>query len=818
MRKNLGFTLIEVILVLALLGSATAIAAPNVIDVLDDSKDRADTAQMDFLLNAFQLQQGAYYETHHGEYDMMNPNTTPEQALNAFLKDALTDPDSDVYIADVKRVKTDQIPTAGNMIFKGVASETQIWIECDHPDNASSIKLRIPGKETIDYVYSEGQPERSTWMIIGDDDRLRAEYIQAMMHMSKDQAKKELLKKENGKQFYRYRTTFRIEHQAESDPQVGDGEFWKLFTHNQVSGTQKIGLDPSALSGGEIEYRYRYVQGNHWRGDPYYYKKLMDREVLNVSMGHTKEEAIIEFRNKKDGSGYVKYGVQVMHSKDLPIVPNPAENDASSGWIQTGSSHWFYYEMLAGDATGDGGSSGQGQTGEFTYHTGMIFNYVNENNYDFLSIEQNQSGQMVLRSYRVQGGSASGYKTEKVLSDFQFNETYTMDLRVEKGKAIVNLSGGLLEADAEFSIGNDLHPAIGYYMGEDTDLKGKLASSNDESELPLVQYEAGKSEGPRFIMASMPDFYPYESETTPPQPEKLEPPVLERLGTTHLTINPVEFRISTASDTPQTMVLTMPDGSVEHIDARTKTFSVDQTGTIEAFAEGGGKKSKETAIEVDNIIPPFTEIEGIYRQGYWRTDFELSNYNAVLREMETYQKRETLRLILETGGKKIVIKDASFTLWNSEFDADDFSIYVESVFGEILSPLAKIAQPKPPEIQLEPSDYRGYAWVTMTSQAGETITYRLLDESQSPLTTWEAYYGSFVEIFSYIEARTQNASGVYSESVICENPYSQAIVSPPTITPLSDGSVWVESEGEPQSGITAAEDGTIHIVVEKPSI
>ena len=801
MRKNWGFTLIEVILVLALLGSATAIAAPNVIDVLDDSKDKADTAQMDFLLNAFQLQQDAFFDTHESAYDMLNPNTTPEDALNAFLKDALTNPDSDVYISDVKRLKTGETPTADDWLFKAVTTDTQIWIACEHPHNESSIKLRIPNTETIDYTYLEGQPETGTWMIIGDDDRLRAEYIRSLMHMSKDQAKKEFIKNDKGKKYYRYRTSFMIEHQPRESSQAAGGDFWKLFTHQQVSGTQKIGLDLDAFAGDEdIEYRYRYIQGHKWKGDPFNYEDLDDDlETLNVAMGHTKEEAIVEFRYEDEGHGssdYAKYGVQVFHKKDIAGTPNPSNNDASSGWIQTGANHWFYYELLEGGAQGSGGSSsGGGESGGFSYHTGMIFNYVNDNNYDFLSLEENQSGKMVLRSYRVQGGFVSGYKTEKVLTNFQFNKSYTMDLRIEKGKAIVNLSDGVLEDNTKFTIGNDLHPGIGYYMGEEEVLNGRKAISDYESDRPLIQYEEGIEEGPRLLILAMPDFYPYDSETEPekPQAQKPEAPKLERIGTANLTINPVAFRLSTDTEGSFTMTVELPEGTNESTHQKSLDFSVDRSGKLLAYVEANGKRSDKVFLDLDNIIPPFSEIEGNYRKGYWETEFDLTNYEAVIREMEPYQKRESLHLILETRGKKYEIPSASFTMRNYSLDLDDFGIYVESEYGEILSPTAKIAQPQPPEIQLNPSSYPGYAAVTITAQNNETIEYRFLNESQAPLGQWKKYKGSFVETFAYIEARVQTSSGVISESTIEKNPYEATTIPPPEITPLENGNVSVES-------------------------
>ncbi len=795
-----------------------ALAAPQFTAVFDHSKDQADIAQMDLLMAAFQLEQAPYYETHDGTYDLLRTNNLrvlkngkgevvgteviPEKAvetLQTFLDD-VTDSNRSVYMEDAVCVTTGLRKGKTGSVFRArLETDQKLKIVCEADGNESSIRLLIPKTDTISYVYSEDEPEEGTWMVIGDDDRLRAEYVHSMMHMSTEEAKKTLLKKDKGKEFYQYRTEFLIQHQEQDKSQIGWGDFWKLFTHKNVDGPQNIGLNPDYLKNGDIEYRYRWLQNKKkrkWVGDPYDYEQLNTMETINVAMGHTKEAAVVEFRNNDNGKiDYAKYSVQIFQRKDIWGTPDAGNNDANSGWIHTGANHWLYYELLAGSGdVGSGGSGGSENADEFTYHTGMTFNYVNENNYDFLSFEKNRSGEMVLRSYRIQGGSASGYKTEKVLSGFQFNQPYTMDLRIEKGKAIVNLSGGILEEDAVFSIGNDLHPAIGYYMGEEADLGRRPALSDYDQTLPLVTYEEGKAEGPRLVLRALPDFHTSEMEhpVTPPK-EAPEPPVIERVGPETLTINPVEFRISTKEKENFTIKLKLPDGSSRELFARSQTFMADCSGKMEAYVEVKGKKSEKINVDVSNIIPPFAEIEGSYKKGSQWTDFVLTNYEDVWAAMKPYQRQETLYVILESKGEKYEVPGPNFYMWNSDLDLNDLVIYVESEYGEVLSPKAKIAQPKVPEIEFYPSGYWGYAQVTLSTQSSDGIYYRFLDEDQDPIGNWKTYTGSFEESFAYIETYSENDAGAQSEAIIKQNPYYNAVIPPPTITPLARGEVMIES-------------------------
>ena len=816
-----GFTLIELILVLGLLATMGAMAAPQFMAVLDNGKNEADIAQMDQLMVAFQLQQVPFFETHDDEFDLLKPDniTTVDdgngnlttkvdlnqavQTLQDFL-DATIDPNHEVYMKDLKCLNTDRISGESGMIFRAaLTSGNALKIVCEADQNESSIVLSIPKTDTIAYEYTDGKPAEGTWMVIGDDDRLRAEYVDAMMHISPGEAKQRFIQTDKGNKFYRYRTTFILNHQQdEEQPQVESSEFWKLFTHQALSGTQKIGLDLDAwLEGGGVKYRYRYVQGKKWKGKPYKYKELGDEtEILNIAQGHTKEEAVIEFSTDgfENDSRYSMYGMQVYQKNKLPTTPTPELNDENSGWIQTGKNHWFYYELLAGDPSSGGGgtSSGFGGTVDFPYHAGAIFNYVNENNYDLLSIEKNGEDQIVMRSYRIQGGSASNYLTEQVLVGFEFNKAYTLDIRVEKRKAIVNLSEGLLEENTVFvTSSNDLHPAIGFYVNEETNLGNDSAIANANSVLPLVHYESDSIKGPTFQLMAMPEFYPYQSSPmNPEEQEKPDSPSLRRVGIETLTINPVVFQISTDIEKDYVMTLRLPNGTTQTITSRTKEFSVSQSGTMEAFVEVNGVKSDTVQIVIDNIIDPFTEIEGTYTTGSKETSFQLNNFDEVIQVMEPYQKREKLKLIMETKGKKTEIKKEEFTIKNKELDMDDFVIFVESEYGEVLSPRVEVAQPVPPVVTVSQAAQYGVAQVTMTTETSDAIYYRLLDEDQKPTSNWISYNDLFEARFAYVEAVTRTQSGTESESVVVENSFANSVVQAPTFEPDENGDVWVRSE------------------------
>jgi prepilin-type N-terminal cleavage/methylation domain-containing protein len=185
LKKKLGFTLIEVLIVLALLGSAIALAVPNFMDALDGSKDKADAAQMDFLLNGFQSRQAPFYDSHTNLYDMLNPayanadgTQDAEQALNLYLDDVL-DPSSEVYIEGVQCVTREQAKmNDGTSVFKAESNNGKLWISCKLDNNRSNAEIRIPEIQSEDDEYSAGANIRwgDSLLYIGDFENLEARF------------------------------------------------------------------------------------------------------------------------------------------------------------------------------------------------------------------------------------------------------------------------------------------------------------------------------------------------------------------------------------------------------------------------------------------------------------------------------------------------------------------------------------------------------------------------------------------------------------------------------------------------------------------
>lgn len=198
-KERLGFTLIEILVVLALLGSATALAAPNVMAALDGSEDKADAAQMDYLLASFQMNQAPFNDEHTSQYDLLKPDnveytkdadgniTNVEikvgaavETLNLFLQDAMLDATSDVYIEGVQCVTTEKSSKGGKPIFQAEESNGMLYIVCMSGDgNRSNAEIRIPGIDHISYNYSAGEQIRwgDSLLYIGDYENLESRFV-----------------------------------------------------------------------------------------------------------------------------------------------------------------------------------------------------------------------------------------------------------------------------------------------------------------------------------------------------------------------------------------------------------------------------------------------------------------------------------------------------------------------------------------------------------------------------------------------------------------------------------------------------------------
>lgn len=104
LRKNVfGFTLMEVIVVIAILGAMTALALPRFTGVLENSQKKTDEANIRIVESAIELYQaekgvipakvttfdGLVTELHDAEY-LKNTVIKPESSGNKFIYDSGT--------------------------------------------------------------------------------------------------------------------------------------------------------------------------------------------------------------------------------------------------------------------------------------------------------------------------------------------------------------------------------------------------------------------------------------------------------------------------------------------------------------------------------------------------------------------------------------------------------------------------------------------------------------------------------------------------------------------------------------------------------
>ncbi len=552
MKTKQGFTLIEMILVMGLVLTLGAMAAPQFTDVFDKSKDKADIAQMDQILAAFQMQQGMVFDNHAGDYDMANPkfidyqtddegnrtaalqSEAAEKALNIFLMDVLTSPGSAVYMEGVKSARDGKMPTKDDLIYKVAASSTHVWLIHKvpfGPDLESNVKVRIPGVKVVEYEYSEGDPVNGTWHIVGDDDRLRADYVEDYLKKDEKRAKQlnEKLKKNLP---YKYKTKFRIDTIMEEDlitRDLGENivfqEDWIIWAPSDFAGIAHDGMKKGPVPD---DIKIEYFFNSSWN-------TLGDQAVqLHLPPGQNAE--LIVFR-------FIKIGEKTLERKykiDTVKYTNNTQ-DMNEGFIQCmekNKNHYFHYKHEGQDQYLEGSGSGSEPITEKImkpafFYTGFILN-INQTDhekkdkdykqYDFLAFHYNEDiEQTELIYYKANGnGNANPIEQDRVaLEEFQYNHAYTMELEVTKEKSLyVTLyddSKTLLSHFQMKTDNNTLRPAIGFYMNQSVKIEeDQTAEAEKGGKLPLVSYTNGGVEGPRFIILKMPEFYPYDSSCSQP--------------------------------------------------------------------------------------------------------------------------------------------------------------------------------------------------------------------------------------------------------------------------------------------------------------
>ncbi|BES66686.1 hypothetical protein SANA_31250 [Gottschalkiaceae bacterium SANA] len=593
-KRTWGFTLIELILVLGLVTTLGALAAPQFTDVFDHSKDQADIAQMDQLLVAFQLEQAPFYEGHDGKYDMLKDENVkykwkngeivdtivkPAKArltLQAFLNNVVK-PGSDVYMEGAKCVKTEKTHVIKNgkqrSVFEAKLTKknTCLKIICRADKNESSIELPLPGlNKPIDDVYSDGEMVNGTWMIIGDDDRLRADYVEDYLKKD-DKTKKKLDEKLKKDKTYKFKTAFRIETEMDKEPEeiIQTEVFcfdpdWIAWLPNNTGGTAHDMIIKTKLAKDEkikvyVEYDGPGNGANNISG---YLNYGTGGIRLLVPPSGKDFNMRLEFTNQDQETFDRYYDLDVIKTKDGSNF-DPAGNTGEEGYIEIvkgtdedkdkdkGNKMWFHYKYNS-NLSNDPSPGSEiittvipGYNYPTTdFYTGFVFNIVQSNedreekeypNYDFLAIHYNESKKITELLYlekKGKGNTLTQIGEGIELVDFQYNHNYTIELNVTKEKAVyVTLydeTKTLLKSKKIIKVNNSLHPVIGYYMNQTVELQKNISPKlnekavaeidevNEINRIPLVTYEDDSSIGPRLIIISRPEFYPYETEVTPP--------------------------------------------------------------------------------------------------------------------------------------------------------------------------------------------------------------------------------------------------------------------------------------------------------------
>lgn len=161
LRRNLGFTLIEVLLIIGLLGSITAIAAPNMLGVKDNAEEEACQDQMDFILNGFQTEQ-LYADSPYAYAELSGDG---DVKLDAYIDLAINPATSDqVGFSDHVACPS------GDTQYEAQIQGDRLYVYCPVHDVLSHASLGPRPLRTDPTVYDTGDGWTSTdgnW-IIGD--------------------------------------------------------------------------------------------------------------------------------------------------------------------------------------------------------------------------------------------------------------------------------------------------------------------------------------------------------------------------------------------------------------------------------------------------------------------------------------------------------------------------------------------------------------------------------------------------------------------------------------------------------------------------
>jgi general secretion pathway protein G len=94
-RKQAGFTLIEIMVVVIILGILVSLIAPNIFGVLDDAEATATRAQMrniEVALDMYRMNHSRYPATEEGLEALMNPPNRERGYIDSIPKDSWDNP------------------------------------------------------------------------------------------------------------------------------------------------------------------------------------------------------------------------------------------------------------------------------------------------------------------------------------------------------------------------------------------------------------------------------------------------------------------------------------------------------------------------------------------------------------------------------------------------------------------------------------------------------------------------------------------------------------------------------------------------------
>ncbi|BES66689.1 hypothetical protein SANA_31280 [Gottschalkiaceae bacterium SANA] len=161
LRRNIGFTLIEVLLVIGLLGSVTAIAAPNFFGAKDHAEEEACRDQMDYVLSGFQTEQ-LYPDSIFAYAELLGDG---DVKLNAYI-DLAINPATSTQVGFPDHL----VCPSGDTQYEAWIDEERLYVHCKVHDVLSHASLgpRPLKPDLTSYDTGDGWTSGDNNWVIGD--------------------------------------------------------------------------------------------------------------------------------------------------------------------------------------------------------------------------------------------------------------------------------------------------------------------------------------------------------------------------------------------------------------------------------------------------------------------------------------------------------------------------------------------------------------------------------------------------------------------------------------------------------------------------